>query len=174
MFSVGLRGIDKKDVTKVTDIVDSTIRQAAKEGFDKQKVHAQLHQMELSLKHIQRFFLFLCFQLSVCVLCVVCYVLCVVLCSCRNCLFAFPFPLSLIIHASYISYIIHHTSYITYHTSYIIHHTSYIIHHTSYIIHHTSHIIHQKYLFSFVHSHEPQQLRPSIALPFAPFVVPPC
>lgn len=51
MFSVGLTGVKKDDVSKVKMAIQDTLRSVKKAGFDTSKIDGYLHQLELSLKH---------------------------------------------------------------------------------------------------------------------------
>jgi presequence protease len=51
VFSVGLTGVKKDDVSKVKDAIFSTLSEVKDKGFDKIKVDGILHQLELALKH---------------------------------------------------------------------------------------------------------------------------
>ena len=51
IFSVGLNGVKREDVSKVKDVVRSTLLEVQLNGFEKGKVDGLLHQLELSLKH---------------------------------------------------------------------------------------------------------------------------
>ncbi|XP_076452447.1 presequence protease, mitochondrial-like isoform X2 [Babylonia areolata] len=50
-YAVGLQGIKKSDVKKVTKIIDHTLQQVIKEGFDPARIEALLHRIELGQKH---------------------------------------------------------------------------------------------------------------------------
>ena len=51
IFSIGLNGVKKADVTKVKDATMSVFADMRRNGFEKGKVDGLLHQLELSLKH---------------------------------------------------------------------------------------------------------------------------
>lgn len=51
IFSVGLNGVKKEDVSKVKDVIRSTLLEVYHSGFEKGKIDGLLHQLELSLKH---------------------------------------------------------------------------------------------------------------------------
>lgn len=51
IFSVGLTGVKKADVSKVREAVLKVLRDVHETGFEKGKVDGLLHQLELSLKH---------------------------------------------------------------------------------------------------------------------------
>ena len=51
IFSIGLTGVQEADVSKLKDKVQSILREARDNGFDKTKIDGALHQLELSLKH---------------------------------------------------------------------------------------------------------------------------
>ena len=51
IFSVGLNGVSEDNVPRVKETVATTVRDAVKNGFEKQKVDGLLHQLELGLKH---------------------------------------------------------------------------------------------------------------------------
>lgn len=50
-FSVGLVGVKKCEVSKIKEVLRSTLLDVYLRGFDKSKVDGILHQLELSLKH---------------------------------------------------------------------------------------------------------------------------
>lgn len=50
-YSIGLQGIKKSDVGKVTRIIDQTFDQVLLEGFDQTRIEALLHRIELGQKH---------------------------------------------------------------------------------------------------------------------------
>lgn len=50
-FTIGLQGIHEKDVDDVLARIDSTLKQAAQEGFPADRIEAVLHNIELSMKH---------------------------------------------------------------------------------------------------------------------------
>jgi Zn-dependent M16 (insulinase) family peptidase len=39
-------------VEKVVGLIDSTLQQAAKDGFDSERIESILHQLEISNKHV--------------------------------------------------------------------------------------------------------------------------
>ncbi|XP_059165044.1 presequence protease, mitochondrial-like [Physella acuta] len=51
VFSVGLSNIKPDDVEEVLKIIDETIGKVISEGFDKKRIEAFLHQIELGRKH---------------------------------------------------------------------------------------------------------------------------
>lgn len=51
IFSLGLNGVRERDVPKVKDAAEKTLREIHRKGFDKSKVDGLLHQLELALKH---------------------------------------------------------------------------------------------------------------------------
>ncbi|KAL8872954.1 MAG: hypothetical protein Q9174_001503 [Haloplaca sp. 1 TL-2023] len=51
IFSVGLSGVKKEDVSKVRDAVNKTLNEVHEQGFEQSKVDGLLHQAELGLKH---------------------------------------------------------------------------------------------------------------------------
>ncbi|MCJ1465412.1 Mitochondrial presequence protease [Pseudocyphellaria aurata] len=51
IFSVGLSGVKKGDVSKVKEAVRSTVLEVYRQGFDKGKIDGILHQLEITLKH---------------------------------------------------------------------------------------------------------------------------
>ncbi|KAL8970400.1 MAG: hypothetical protein Q9183_001541 [Haloplaca sp. 2 TL-2023] len=51
IFSVGLNGVKKEDVSKVRDAVNNTLKEVHKQGFEQSKIDGLLHQAELGLKH---------------------------------------------------------------------------------------------------------------------------
>ncbi|KAF2720292.1 hypothetical protein K431DRAFT_271045 [Polychaeton citri CBS 116435] len=51
VFSIGLNGVKKENLSLVGETIKQTLQDAVKEGFKKEKVDGLLHQMELSLKH---------------------------------------------------------------------------------------------------------------------------
>ncbi|KAH9523809.1 Presequence protease, mitochondrial [Bulinus truncatus] len=51
ILSVGLLNISPEDVTEVLNIIEDTIDMVIKEGFDKKKLDALLHRIELNNKH---------------------------------------------------------------------------------------------------------------------------
>lgn len=51
IFSIGLTGVQEADVPKLKDTVQTILKQARDNGFDKTKIDGALHQLELSLKH---------------------------------------------------------------------------------------------------------------------------
>lgn len=50
-FTVGLQGISKDDVEKVTDIIEKTIDKVISEGFSQERIEGILHFIELNTKH---------------------------------------------------------------------------------------------------------------------------
>lgn len=50
-FSVGLHGVSKTDIGKVTDIISQTFDEVISTGFSQERIDAALHSVELSLKH---------------------------------------------------------------------------------------------------------------------------
>ncbi|KAL4217277.1 Presequence protease [Mactra antiquata] len=50
-FSVGLKGIHENDVDKVKQIIDDTIDEVIRDGFEESRIDAILHRIELSTKH---------------------------------------------------------------------------------------------------------------------------
>ncbi|KAI8776058.1 presequence protease, mitochondrial [Biomphalaria glabrata] len=51
VFSVGLANISPESVNEVLDIIEDTIDKIVREGFDKKKLDALLHRLELGMKH---------------------------------------------------------------------------------------------------------------------------
>ena len=51
IFSIGLNGVKKTDVTKVKEAIHQKLREVHQKGFDRGKVDGILHQLELALKH---------------------------------------------------------------------------------------------------------------------------
>lgn len=51
IYSVGLTGVQEKDVSKLKERVQQILREARDNGFDQTKIDGSLHQLELSLKH---------------------------------------------------------------------------------------------------------------------------
>ncbi|KAI9739692.1 MAG: Mitochondrial presequence protease [Cirrosporium novae-zelandiae] len=51
IFSVGLNGVHEKDVPKVKDTIEQTLKDAVFRGFEREKVDGILHQFELGLRH---------------------------------------------------------------------------------------------------------------------------
>lgn len=50
-FSVGLQGVAEKDVQKVEKIIRDTLDQVVDSGFDRKRIDAVIHQIELGIKH---------------------------------------------------------------------------------------------------------------------------
>ncbi|XP_070385393.1 presequence protease, mitochondrial isoform X1 [Dermacentor albipictus] len=50
-FSVGLHGVSKADISKVTDIINQTFDEVISAGFSQERIDAALHSVELNLKH---------------------------------------------------------------------------------------------------------------------------
>lgn len=50
-FSVGLHGVSKADINKVTDIIQKTFDEVISTGFPQERIDAALHSVELNLKH---------------------------------------------------------------------------------------------------------------------------
>uniref|UniRef100_A0A224Z558 Presequence protease, mitochondrial n=1 Tax=Rhipicephalus zambeziensis TaxID=60191 RepID=A0A224Z558_9ACAR len=50
-FSVGLHGVSKADISKVTDIIHQTFDEVISTGFPQERIDAALHSVELNLKH---------------------------------------------------------------------------------------------------------------------------
>ncbi|XP_008575282.1 PREDICTED: presequence protease, mitochondrial isoform X1 [Galeopterus variegatus] len=50
-FSVGLQGIAEKDVQTVRDLVDSTLDEVVRKGFEDDRIEALLHKIEIQMKH---------------------------------------------------------------------------------------------------------------------------
>ncbi|XP_062955501.1 presequence protease, mitochondrial isoform X2 [Cynocephalus volans] len=50
-FSVGLQGIAEKDVQMVRDLVDSTLDEVVRKGFEDDRIEALLHKIEIQMKH---------------------------------------------------------------------------------------------------------------------------
>ncbi|XP_037561015.1 presequence protease, mitochondrial-like [Dermacentor silvarum] len=50
-FSVGLHGVSKADINKVTDIINQTFDEVISTGFSQERIDAALHSVELNLKH---------------------------------------------------------------------------------------------------------------------------
>lgn len=51
IFAVGLMNVSEADVGKVVEIIDKTLDKVIEEGFDKTRISALLHQIELSQRH---------------------------------------------------------------------------------------------------------------------------
>ena len=51
IFSVGLNGVKKEDVSKVRHAVNKTLKEVHEQGFEHSKIDGLLHQAELGLKH---------------------------------------------------------------------------------------------------------------------------
>lgn len=51
-FSIGLQNIHPDDINKVHDIIESTFKETAAEGFPQERIDASLHDIELSMKHV--------------------------------------------------------------------------------------------------------------------------
>lgn len=52
IFGVGLSGIKETDIEKVETIIHDTLKETVKTGFEKERIEAILHQIELSNKHV--------------------------------------------------------------------------------------------------------------------------
>lgn len=51
IFSIGLQGIHKNDITKVGAIIGDTIDKVVNDGFSQERIESLLHQFELQQKH---------------------------------------------------------------------------------------------------------------------------
>lgn len=51
LFSIGLTGVKKEDLSNIRTVIESTLRRVFDEGFDVRKVEGIFHQLELALKH---------------------------------------------------------------------------------------------------------------------------
>ncbi|KAI1075653.1 Metalloenzyme, LuxS/M16 peptidase-like protein [Whalleya microplaca] len=51
IFSIGLTGVEKRNVEKIKGEVQKILRDVRQKGFEKAKIDGYLHQLELSLKH---------------------------------------------------------------------------------------------------------------------------
>ncbi|KAL8924601.1 MAG: hypothetical protein Q9208_003916 [Pyrenodesmia sp. 3 TL-2023] len=51
IFSVGLNGVKKQDVSTVKGAIDASLQEVYTKGFDQSKIDGLLHQAELGLKH---------------------------------------------------------------------------------------------------------------------------
>lgn len=51
IFSIGLSGVKKEDVSKVKEAIQSTLLEVHRKGFDQGKVDGLLHQLEVALRH---------------------------------------------------------------------------------------------------------------------------
>jgi len=52
-FSVGLQNLSTNDIPKVHKIIEDTLIKASQEGFERERIEALLHNIELGLKHIR-------------------------------------------------------------------------------------------------------------------------
>ncbi|XP_038074672.1 presequence protease, mitochondrial-like isoform X2 [Patiria miniata] len=50
-FSVGLQGINEKDIKQVKNIIEETFKKVVETGFEKERIDAVLHKIEISQKH---------------------------------------------------------------------------------------------------------------------------
>ncbi|XP_048223420.1 presequence protease, mitochondrial [Perognathus longimembris pacificus] len=50
-FSIGLQGIEEKDIETVRHLVDRTIDEVVEKGFEDDRIEALLHKMEIQMKH---------------------------------------------------------------------------------------------------------------------------
>ncbi|XP_012864864.1 PREDICTED: presequence protease, mitochondrial [Dipodomys ordii] len=50
-FSIGLQGIEEKDIRTVRDLVDKTIDEVVEKGFEDDCIEALLHKLEIQMKH---------------------------------------------------------------------------------------------------------------------------
>lgn len=50
-FTIGLQGVHSQDVDKVLEIIRSTFKEVAKDGFSSERIEAVLHSIELAVKH---------------------------------------------------------------------------------------------------------------------------
>ncbi|XP_029811459.1 presequence protease, mitochondrial [Suricata suricatta] len=50
-FSVGLQGVAAQDVQAVRDIIDRTVEEVLRKGFDDDQIEALLHKIEIQMKH---------------------------------------------------------------------------------------------------------------------------
>ncbi|XP_042846866.1 presequence protease, mitochondrial isoform X1 [Panthera tigris] len=50
-FSVGLQGVAEQDVQAVRDIIDGTIEEVLRKGFEDDQIEALLHKIEIQMKH---------------------------------------------------------------------------------------------------------------------------
>lgn len=50
-FSVGIQGIKEEQIPMVFEMVDSTLRQVAQQGFSQERIESVLHRIELAQKH---------------------------------------------------------------------------------------------------------------------------
>ena len=55
-FGVGLQGVSDADVQRVSDIVESVLKERSDIGFEAERVEAILHQLEVSVKHVSSHF----------------------------------------------------------------------------------------------------------------------
>ena len=51
-FSIGLQGVSDADVQRVSDVVESVLKERSESGFEAERVEAILHQLEVSVKHV--------------------------------------------------------------------------------------------------------------------------
>ncbi|CAK8684431.1 unnamed protein product [Clavelina lepadiformis] len=51
IFSIGLQGIDKNDVSKVENLMEKTIDDVIRDGFTSERIESILHRIELQIKH---------------------------------------------------------------------------------------------------------------------------
>ncbi|KAE8752616.1 hypothetical protein FOCC_FOCC000738 [Frankliniella occidentalis] len=51
IFAVGLQGMDSTDFDRVVNIIDNTLADVVKNGFEKERVEEVLHSIELSMRH---------------------------------------------------------------------------------------------------------------------------
>ncbi|KAJ8924111.1 hypothetical protein NQ315_006893 [Exocentrus adspersus] len=65
IFTVGLQGLKKEDMEKVTKLFDETVDSVIEKGFDHQHIESVLHSFELSIRHeTKNFGLHLLFGIS--------------------------------------------------------------------------------------------------------------
>jgi len=55
-FSIGLQGVSDADVQRVSDIVETVLKERSEVGFEAERVEAILHQLEVSVKHVSSHF----------------------------------------------------------------------------------------------------------------------
>ncbi len=51
-FGIGLQGIKQEDVPTVLQLIDSTLQQVAKEGFEQKRIDSIIHQLEINQKNV--------------------------------------------------------------------------------------------------------------------------
>jgi Zn-dependent M16 (insulinase) family peptidase len=52
-FGIGLQGIAEADVDRVVELIEATLRDAARDGFSRERIEGLLHQIELGHKNIR-------------------------------------------------------------------------------------------------------------------------